>query len=88
VIVGTDRGAVSQLAVRQPPWKLLLHLDSGAEEAYRLDVDPRERRSRPAEVPAEVRERLTAELEASSRERLTEEEQRLVEKRLADLGYL
>ena len=41
VIAGTDKGALSQLAVRQPPWKLILHVESGEEEAYNLDLDPR-----------------------------------------------
>ena len=41
-VVGTDKGAVSQLALRQPPWKLTVHVQSGEEEAYRLDVDPGE----------------------------------------------
>jgi hypothetical protein len=35
-------GALTKLAVRKPPWKLILHVSSGEEEAYRLDVDPRE----------------------------------------------
>ena len=43
---GTDMGALTKLAVRKPPWKLILHVESGEEEAYRLDVDPRELDSR------------------------------------------
>jgi arylsulfatase A-like enzyme len=88
LIVGTDKGAVSQLAVRQPPWKLTIHLQSGEEEAYRLDVDPRERMNRPDDVPGDLRERLYAELETVSRQSLSAEEEALVEQRLADLGYL
>jgi arylsulfatase A-like enzyme len=88
LIVGTDNGAVSQLAVRVPPWKLIHRVASGEEEAYRLDRDPRELDSRPDEVPAEVRSRLEAELAAVSRERLSAEDEALVERRLADLGYL
>src|SRR4030095_13294283 len=42
VIAGTDMGALTKLAVRQPPWKLILDVESGEEEAYRLDVDPGE----------------------------------------------
>ncbi len=53
-IVGTDAGRVSQLALREPPWKLTVHVESGEEEAYRLDLDPRELRSVPDEVPAEA----------------------------------
>jgi arylsulfatase A-like enzyme len=88
LIVGTDKGAVSQLALRQPPWKLTVHLRSGEEEAYRLDVDPGETTSRPDDVPGELRERLYTELEAVSRQALTAEEEALVEQRLSDLGYL
>jgi choline-sulfatase len=88
VVAGTDRGALSQLAVRQPPWKLILHVESGEEEAYRLDLDPRERDSRPAEAPHELRDLLFRELESAERRELTEEEEATVAKRLADLGYL
>ncbi len=42
VIAGTDMGALTKLAVRRPPWKLILDVESGEEEAYRLEVDPRE----------------------------------------------
>jgi membrane-anchored protein YejM (alkaline phosphatase superfamily) len=88
LLVGTDNGAVSQLAVRVPPWKLIHHLESGEEEAYDLELDPRELSSRPEEVPAEVRSILEAELAVVSRERLSAEDEALVERRLADLGYL
>ena len=88
-IVGTDAGRVSQLAIRQPPWKLFVHLESGEEEAYRLDTDPRETRSVPGEAPAELRERLQAELETIEQpEELSDEDRAIVESRLADLGYL
>ncbi len=88
VITGTDMGALTKLAVRMPPWKLILHVESGEEEAYRLDVDPRERLSRPADVPPELRELLFAELESAERPELTAEEEATVAKRLSDLGYL
>jgi len=88
VIAGTDMGALTKLAVRMPPWKLILHVESGEEEAYRLDVDPRELRSRPADVPAELREIVFRELESAERHELTEEEEATVARRLADLGYL
>ncbi len=88
VIVGTHNGAVSQLAVRLPPWKLVRHLESGDEEAHRLDLDPRETESRPKDAPAELRARLETELADVSRERLSAEDEALVERRLADLGYL
>ena len=55
MIAGTDKGALSQLAVRMPPWKLILHVESGEEEAYHLAIDPRERASRPADAPPELR---------------------------------
>jgi choline-sulfatase len=88
LVVGTNNGAVSQLALRLPPWKLIHHVESGAEEAYRLDLDPRELESRPEDVPAELRVRLETELADVSRERLSAEDEALVERRLADLGYL
>lgn len=88
IVAGTDKGALSQLAVRMPPWKLVHHVDSGREEAYRLDVDPRERVSRPADVPIELRDHLYLELESAEHRELTEEEEATVEARLADLGYL
>jgi arylsulfatase A-like enzyme len=87
-IAGTDGGRISQLAVRRPPWKLLVHVESGEEEAYRLDVDPREQRSVPAEAPAELRELLYAELATVEQPELSAEDEAKVESRLADLGYL
>lgn len=87
VSVRTDKGSLAQLALRLPPWKLVLDLATGAEEAYRLDLDPREREAR-KDAPQELRDRLHAELEGVPRETLSAEEQALVEKRLADLGYL
>jgi arylsulfatase A-like enzyme len=87
-VAGTDMGALSKLAVRRPPWKLILDVESGEEEAYRLDLDPRERESRPGEVPPELRELLFQELETAERRELTEEEEATVTRRLADLGYL
>jgi arylsulfatase A-like enzyme len=87
VAVRTDKGALSEIAVRIPPWKLILDLESGTEQGYRLDLDPREREPR-TDAPQELRDRLHAELEGVPRETLSAEEQALVEKRLADLGYL
>ena len=88
VIAGTDMGALTKLAVRMPPWKLILHVESGEEDAYNLELDPRELDSRPADVPPELRERVFQELESAERRELTEEEEATVAKRLADLGYL
>lgn len=88
VIAGTDMGSLTKLAVRMPPWKLILDVESGEEEAYRLDLDPRELDSRPSEAPPELREILFRELESAERHELTEEEEATVAKRLADLGYL
>lgn len=88
IVVGTDMGALTKLAVRKPPWKLILHVESGEEEAYRLDVDPRELVSRPAEASPELREIVFRELESAERHELTEEEEATVAKRLSDLGYL
>jgi arylsulfatase A-like enzyme len=88
VIAGTDMGALTKLAVRQPPWKLILHVESGEEEAYNLETDPRELRSRPADVPPDLRALVFSELESAERRELTEEEEATVAKRLSDLGYL
>jgi arylsulfatase A-like enzyme len=87
-VVATDAGRVSQLALRRPPWKLTVHVESGEEEAYRLDLDPRERTSVPDEVPGELRERVYAELEALEQPELTAEDEAAVTARLTDLGYL
>lgn len=87
VIAGTDMGALTKLAVRMPPWKLILHVESGEEDAYNLELDPRELDSRPADVPPELRERVFQELESAERRELTEDEEATVAKRLADLGY-
>ena len=84
----TDGGRVSQVALRRPPWKLTVHVESGEEEAYRLDRDPRERDSVPEEVPEEVRERLDQRLEGLEQPELTAEEEAAVTSRLTDLGYL
>jgi arylsulfatase A-like enzyme len=88
IIAGTDMGALTKLAVRMPPWKLILHVESGEEEAYNLELDPRERESRPADAPAELRELVFRELESAERRELTKEEEAIVARRLADLGYL
>jgi arylsulfatase A-like enzyme len=88
IVAGTDMGALTKLAVRKPPWKLILHVESGEQEAYRLDLDPRELQSRPTDVPAELREIVFRELESAERHDLTEEEEATVAKRLSDLGYL
>ncbi len=88
IIAGTDMGALTKLAVRLPPWKLILHVESGEEEAYNLEFDPREFDSRPADVPPELREIVFRELESAERHELTEEEEATVARRLADLGYL
>jgi len=87
MIAGTDMGALTKLAVRMPPWKLILDVDSGAEEAYQLDVDPRELVPR-TDAPPELRELVFRELESAERHELTEEEEATVAKRLSDLGYL
>ena len=88
IIAGTDMGSLTKLAVRLPPWKLILDVESGEEEAYRLDLDPRELDSRPADAPPELREMVFRELESAERHELTEEEEATVAKRLVDLGYL
>jgi arylsulfatase A-like enzyme len=89
IVTGTDMGALTKLALRLPPWKLILDVESGEETSFRLDVDPRELDPRPAdEVPGELREHLYRELDSAERRELTEEEEAVVTRRLADLGYL
>jgi arylsulfatase A-like enzyme len=89
VVAGTDMGRLTKLAVRLPPWKLVVDVETGEETAYRLDLDPRERAPRSGgEVPAGVRDLLYQELESVERRELTEDEEAVVTKRLADLGYL
>lgn len=87
VIAGTDRGRLTKLAVRMPPWKLILEIESGEEEAYRLDLDPREREPRD-DVPPELRALVFSELESAERHELTAEEEAKVVERLSNLGYL
>jgi arylsulfatase A-like enzyme len=88
VAATSDRGVLSQMAIRLPPWKVIRHLDDGSEEAYRVDVDPRERVSRPEEAPAELRALLNLEVESAERHELSADEEAIVAARLADLGYL
>jgi choline-sulfatase len=88
VLGATDGGALSQLAVRMPPWKLILRLDTGLEEAYDLGRDPRELSSRPGEAPHELRDLLYRELETAEMREPTAEEEAIVASRLTDLGYL
>ena len=71
-----------------PPWKLVLDVETGEEEAYRLDVDPRELCSSPEDVPPELREIALPRARERERHELTAEEEAAVAKRLADLGYL
>jgi arylsulfatase A-like enzyme len=87
-IVATDAGRISQLALRRPPWKLTVHVESGEEEAYRLDRDPRERENAADDAPADLRERVYEELETLEQPELTAEEEAAVTSRLTDLGYL
>jgi N-sulfoglucosamine sulfohydrolase len=87
-IVGTDAGRVSQLALRTPEWKLIVHVESGDEEAYRIDLDPRETHSVPDELPADLRERVYEELEKLDQHELSADEEAAVTSRLSDLGYL
>jgi arylsulfatase A-like enzyme len=87
-IVATDAGRISQLALRRPPWKLTVHVESGEEEAYRLDLDPRERVNVADDVPGELRERVYEELEGLEQPELTADEEAAVTSRLTDLGYL
>lgn len=84
----SDVGVLSLLSVRRPPWKLIRRLADGSEEAFRLDVDPRERENRSAEAPADLRALLELEAGGIEQRELTADEEALIERRLADLGYL
>jgi arylsulfatase A-like enzyme len=88
VAVATDKGVISRFALRRPPWKLIHTLGTGENEAYRLDLDPRELVNRAADVPDELRQELEFELASIPRESLSAEEEAIVEERLAALGYL
>ena len=86
----TDRGSLSQAAIRQPPWKLIRHLGEAEDrdEAYRLDLDPGELESRAGEAPVDLGFQLARELEDAHQAELSEDEEAAVVSRLADLGYL
>jgi arylsulfatase A-like enzyme len=84
----SDRGVLSQIAVRRPPWKLIRPLGPGAETAFRLDLDPRETTDRAAEVPDDLRELLDRELAGFDQPVMTGEEEEQITQRLEDLGYL
>ncbi len=85
----SDLGNLSQMAVRQPPWKLVRWVPSDDEEAYRLDVDPREQTDVRAQVPKRLRRILDRELAGVRREvAMSVEEEAAVTRRLEDLGYL
>jgi arylsulfatase A-like enzyme len=85
----SDLGNLSQMAVRQPPWKLVRWVPSDDEEAYRIDVDPREQTDVRAQVPKQLRGILDDELADIRREVvMTVEEEAAVTRRLEDLGYL
>jgi arylsulfatase A-like enzyme len=87
-IVGTDAGRVSQLALRRPPWKLTVDVDTGEERGYRLDRDPRERQNVADEAPGDLRALVYEELAGIEQPELTAEEEAAVTARLTDLGYL
>ena len=84
----TDRGMLSQAAIRQPPWKLIRDLKNGSEQAYRLDCDAKELQNRISDVPIELRFRLDRELEDAEYKELSEEEENAIISRLSDLGYM
>jgi arylsulfatase A-like enzyme len=87
--VTTDLGNLSQMAVRMPPWKLVRWVPSDDEEAYRLDVDPREQTDVRAQVPRRLRRALDEELADVRRDVvMTVDEEAAVARRLEDLGYL
>jgi arylsulfatase A-like enzyme len=86
--ITSDRGNISRAAVRRRPWKLMRDLQSGREQAYRIDIDPRERDDRSDDAPQELRDLLDSELAGIDRRVISEEEEGAIEARLSDLGYL
>ena len=84
----SDRGALSEVCVRTPTWKLIRHLSDGREESYQLDVDPRELVDREGDAPDGLRALLQRELDDVERRELSPEEEAVVVARLEDLGYL
>jgi arylsulfatase A-like enzyme len=87
--VTSDLGNLSQMAVRVPPWKLVRWVPSDDEEAYRLDVDPREQTDVRAHAPKRLRRILDDELAGLRRDVvMSAEEEAAVTRRLEDLGYL
>ena len=64
-------------------------LQSGREQAFRIDLDPREREDRSESgVPQELRDLLEHELAGIDRRVISDEEEEAIEARLSDLGYL
>ena len=89
IAVTSDLGNLSQMAVRKPPWKLVRWVPSDDEEAYRLDLDPRERTDVRAQAPKRLRTLLDEELAGLRRDVvMSVEEEAAVSRRLEDLGYL
>jgi arylsulfatase A-like enzyme len=88
VMAATDKGRIASFAVRLPPWKLIRHIETGDEEAYRIDIDARETSSQPDAAPPALRELLDRELALAPNATLSKQEEELVERRLRDLGYL
>jgi len=84
----SDRGVVSQISARRPPWKVIRRVEPPEEEAYRIDADPRERESRISEAPADLRALLERELATMEPIAFSEEEEALISSRLERLGYL
>ena len=87
--VTSDLGNLSQMAVRLPPWKVVRWVPSDDEEAYRLDVDPREQTDVRAQAPRRMRRMLDDELAHVRHDVVlsVEEEEAAVARRREDLGY-
>jgi len=84
---------VHQIGLRTPRWKYMELADGGGGAAlFDLETDPRESRNvitRYPDLARELREELRAALAAARiGERMTDESSALVERRLADLGYV
>ena len=81
--VTSDLGNLSQMAVRKPPWKMIRWVPSDDEEAYRLDLDPREHTDVRAQAPKRLRTILDEELAGLRRDVvMSVEEEAAVARRL------
>ena len=63
-------------------------LQTGREQAFRVDLDPREREDRGDSVPQELRDLLEHELAGIDRRVISDEEEQAIEARLSAVAHL